>query len=152
MEVQGVNFQKKQELIERVFQAPGEVMDKATVVSADAPMPSRWTLRTLRASLDWLNGYTLSGVYRVPAYCGLRIRLRRVQYGPDPEYAEKVLHLCSCLQQTVRARDKQVRVFLDEMGILTGLKMGVFGHKCPREVFRWQVVREIISNGGSLVH
>ena len=38
------------------------------------------------------------------------------QYSPDPEYAAKVSHLCSCLQQIVRNRDKQELVFLDEMG------------------------------------
>ena len=106
---------KKQELIERVRQAPGEVAEKATMVSADTP--NRWTLRTLRANLDWLEGYTLSGVQKVLSRCGLRLRSGRVQqYSPDPAYAEKVPHLCACLQQTVRARDSKVLVFLDEMG------------------------------------
>ena len=119
MEGQGLDFQKKkeEELLERVRQAPDEVVDKAKGVSTDVPIPSRWTLRTLRASLDWLEGYTLSGVYRVVSRCGLRLRSGRVQqYSPDPEYAEKVSHLSFCLQQVVRNRDKQELVFLDEMG------------------------------------
>ncbi len=70
-------------------QAPDEVVDKAKGVSTDVPLPSRWTLRTLRRSLDWLEGYSLSGVHRVLSRCGLRLRSGRVQqYSPDPEYKE----------------------------------------------------------------
>lgn len=108
---------KAEELLERVRQAPDEVVDKGKGVCANVPIPSRWTLRTLRSSVDWLEGYTLSGVYRVLTRCGLRLRSGRVQqYSPDPEYSEKVSHLCSCLQQAVCNPGKQELVFLDEMG------------------------------------
>ena len=82
-----------------------------------APAPSRWTLRTIRASVDWLADYTLSGVHRVLKRCGLCIRSGRVQqYSPDPAYEEKVARLLDCLRQTASAPDSLVLVFLDEMG------------------------------------
>ena len=66
MVVRDIGFQKKEELIERLRQSPGEVAEKVPKVFADTLAPSRRTLRRLRGSLDWLAPYTLSGVHRVP--------------------------------------------------------------------------------------
>src|SRR5215475_13004234 len=55
----GTAFSRKQELQERLRQGPGEE------ARPDGPAPSRWTLPTIRATFDWLAGYTLSGVWRL---------------------------------------------------------------------------------------
>ncbi len=84
--------------------------------TAAAPAPSRWTLRTIRASIDWLADYTLSGVHRLLKHCGLCIRSGRVQqYSPDPAYEAKVAHLLDCLHRTALSPATHVLVFLDEM-------------------------------------
>ena len=113
-------------------QSPDEVAEKVANVSADTPLPSRWTLQRLRESLHWLGSYTLSGVWRVLSRCGLRIRCGRVQqYSPDAAYAEKVKHLCDCLQQTANAPDSHVLVFLDEMGYRRWPEAGRLWTKAP---------------------
>jgi DDE superfamily endonuclease len=104
-------------LIERLRPAPGEAARQVVAVTAAGPPPSRWTLRTIRASFDWLRGYSLSGVWRVLARADLRLRSGRVQhYSPDPEYAAKVTCSRACLHAAVARPDEIVAVFLDEMG------------------------------------
>jgi hypothetical protein len=81
------------------------------------PPPSRWTLRTIRASVDWLHDYTLGGVWRVLERYGIRLRSGRVQqFSPDPEYVTKVMYLETCLQTTALNPTTHVLVFMDEMG------------------------------------
>ncbi len=59
---------------------------------------------TIRASIDWLADYSISGVHRVLKRCGLCIRSGRVQqYSPDPAYEEKLARLLDCLRQAVLA-------------------------------------------------
>ena len=70
-------------------------------VSIEGPPPSRWTLRSIRATFPWLEEYTLSGVWRTLKRHGLSLRSARVQqYSPDPEYADKVDYLAYCMQET----------------------------------------------------
>ena len=52
---------------ERLQAGPGEAARQEVAVGASGPAPSRWTLRTIRASVDWLTEYTLSGSRG--AYC-----------------------------------------------------------------------------------
>ena len=108
---------KKQELKERLRQAPGESARQEAMPTENGPVPSRWILRTIRASMDWLGADTLSGVHRVLSRCGLRIRYGRVQmYSPDKADEQKVKHLCDCLSRTARSPTTHVSVFIDEMG------------------------------------
>ena len=87
------------------------------VVTKSSPVPSRWTLRTIRASVDWLTEYTASGVWRIlrnvdlelhPAYARL--------FSPDPDYRSKVRRLHRCLRDAARYPDTVVALFLDELG------------------------------------
>jgi hypothetical protein len=70
---------------------PGEAARQEGAVGASGPAPSRWTLGTIRGSVDWLTGYTLSGVWRVlQAYeLGLHTSGARL-FSPDPDYRSKV--------------------------------------------------------------
>jgi transposase len=81
------------------------------------PVPSRWTLRTIRASIDPFRGMTLSGVWRALGRCraGLRSGLAQ-QYSPDPEYASKRDNLYKHMGEAAASPGRIELVFLDEMG------------------------------------
>lgn len=97
-------------------QGPGEAARQETSPTPSGPVPSRWSLRTIRASLPNLTDYSLSGVWRVLRRNGLRLRGAAVQhYSPDPDYESKVERLCACLQEAAQDPDDTVLVFLDEM-------------------------------------
>jgi transposase len=81
------------------------------------PPPSRWTLRTIRATFDSFQGLTLGGVWRALERCGIRLRSGVVQhYSPDPDYIPKCDNLYKCLREAAAMPDRVVLVFLDEMG------------------------------------
>src|SRR5215510_10702680 len=61
----------KEEVLETLRAGPGEAARREVAVGASGPAPSRWTLRTMRASVDWLTDYPRSGVWRVWQSCGL---------------------------------------------------------------------------------
>jgi hypothetical protein len=85
--------------------------------TADGPPPSRWTLRTIRASCAWLRDYTLGGVWRYLRRCRLHLRSARVQqYSPDPDYLAKEARLLACLRAAAERPADIALVFLDEMG------------------------------------
>src|SRR5215470_6938728 len=113
----GGTFNRQEVLIERLHQGPGEAARQAVAAAPDGPPPSRWTLRTIRATFDWLQGYSLSGVWRVLARADLELRSARVQhYSPDPDYAAKEAHLHACLREAAVSPEDVVAVFLDELG------------------------------------
>jgi hypothetical protein len=110
-------FDRRPELIERLQQGPGDAAQKEVMMTPEAPAPSRWTLRTIRVSYDWLKDYTLSGVWYLLRRYRLRLRSVQVQLrSPDPEYTSKTAHLLACLRTTAQQPKTQVLVFLDEMG------------------------------------
>jgi hypothetical protein len=83
-------FDCKEQLIERLRQGPGEEARQEMAVTETSPPPSRWTLRTIRATFGVFHGLTLGGVWRGLKHCGIRLRSRATQhYSPDPEYASK---------------------------------------------------------------
>lgn len=101
----------------RLHQGPGEEARQQAAATDQGPPPSRWTLDTIRATFDWLNNYTLSGVWRHLQRLGLRLRSARVQqFSPDPQYADKVLDLEMALWEARRYPNTVVAVFLDQMG------------------------------------
>ena len=55
----------KAELLETLHAGPGEAARQEVMVGSNGPVPSRWTLRTVRVSVGWLTDYSLSGVWRV---------------------------------------------------------------------------------------
>ena len=107
-----------QEELEEVLRAgPGEAARKEVAVGASGPAPSRWTLRTIRASVDWLTDYTVSGVWRVLQACSLGLHRSCARlFSPDPDYQKKVRGLHRCLRDAARHPDTVVAVFLDEFG------------------------------------
>jgi transposase len=107
----------QEELLETLRAGPGEAARQAGVVTKNGPAPSRWTLRTIRASVDWLTEYTLSGVWRLLQNCGLGLHTSCARlFSPDPDYRGKVRQLHRCLRDAARHPDTVVALFLDEFG------------------------------------
>jgi transposase len=107
----------KEELVEVLRAGPGEAARREVAVGASGPAPSRWTLRTIRASVKWLADYTMSGVWRVLQSCGLGLHSSCARlFSPDPDYGRKVRRLHRCLRDAARHPDTVVALFLDEFG------------------------------------
>jgi hypothetical protein len=101
---------RQSEVIERLRQPP-------PVPVPDQPAPVRWNLSRVRAAFNWLQHYSLSGVWRVLHRLGLGWRMGYPrQFSPDPDYPSKVAHLLRCLQQVALDPQRVGLVFLDEMG------------------------------------
>ena len=108
---------RKAELSEHLRQGPGDAAAQVNAVGANCPPPGLWTLARIRASVDWLADYSVSGVWRVLQRLELGLRSAQVQmYSPDPEYALKKKRLERVLRQAVRQPDEVVVLFLDEFG------------------------------------
>lgn len=105
-------------MTERLRQGPGEAAREEATPTKDGPTPNRWTLRTIRATFDFLTDYTLSGVSRfLKRQLNVTLRSARVQqYSPDPDYLLKRDSLLSCLHQVRSDPHRFVAVFLDETG------------------------------------
>jgi transposase len=87
-------------------------------VTDSSPPPSRWTLRTIRATFDIFTEMTLSGVWRALEQrfdIGLRSGLVQ-HYSPDPQYISKRENIFKCLHEAAAMPDRVALVFLDEMG------------------------------------
>jgi transposase len=107
----------REELVELLHAGPGEAARREVAVARSGPAPSRWTLRTIRASVEWLTDYTVSGVWRVLQSCGLGLHTSCARlFSPDPDYASKVRRLHRCLRDAARHPDTVVALFLDEFG------------------------------------
>jgi transposase len=107
----------QEELLETLRAGPGEAARQEVAVGESGPAPSRWTLRTIRVSVEWLTGYTLSGVWRVLQACGLGVHASCARlFSPDPDYHRKVRWLHRCLRDAARHPDTVVALFLDEFG------------------------------------
>ncbi|MCA1837540.1 MAG: IS630 family transposase [Actinobacteria bacterium] len=105
------------ELLETLQAGPGEAARREVAVGESGPGPSRWTLRTIRVSVEWLTEYTLSGVWRVLQACGLGVHASWARlFSPDPDYHRKVRRLHRCLRAAARHPDTVVALFLDEFG------------------------------------
>ncbi len=111
----GGDFDQRTALLERLHQRPA--VDVSDETAAPAPPPRRWTLQTIRNSIPWLHGYTVSGVWRVLQRCKLKLRSARLRlYSPDPDYASKESEVLCCLHAAAQAPADIVVLFLDEMG------------------------------------
>jgi transposase len=106
-----------EELLERLREGPDEAARQEVAVGESCPEPCRWTVRTLRASVDWLSELTVSGVWRVLQSCGLTLRASCARlFSPDPDYRRKVQRLHRCLRDAARHPRTVVALFLDEFG------------------------------------
>lgn len=102
---------------ERLHRPPGEEARRELGLEPPSPPPSRWSVRTIRASVEGLAPYSLSGVWRLLQRLHLQRRpLRDHLYSPDPAYAPKVAHLERCVREAARWPQEVVVLFLDEMG------------------------------------
>jgi len=107
----------QEERLETLRAGPGDAARQEVAVGAGGPAPSRWTLRTMRASVDWLMDYTVSGVWRVLQSWGLGLHTALARlFSPDPDYASKKRQLHRCLRDAARHPDTVAALFLDEFG------------------------------------
>ncbi len=128
------------ELLETLRAGPGEAARQEVAVGASGPAPSRWTLRTIRVSVEWLTEYTLGGVWRVLQACELGIHGARARlFSPDPDYRSKVRHLHRCLRDAARHPDTVGAVFLDEFGY----------HRWPEVAPTWGSAAAVAQRAGN---
>jgi putative transposase len=117
VEPDGGVFDKKTELTEILQSGPGEAAKKVSMPEKKGPLPSRWTLRAVRASVNWMQDYSLSGVWQVLHGYGLTLRSAQMrQWSPDPDYESKLTHLLECMKQTAANPQKIAFLFWDQMG------------------------------------
>jgi hypothetical protein len=106
-----------EELLETWRAGPGEAARREMAVGVRGPAPSRWPRRTMRAAVDWLTAYTVSGVGRLRQSGGLGLHTSCARwFSPDPDYRRKGRRLPRCLRAAARHPDTVVAVFLDEWG------------------------------------
>ncbi len=109
-------FERREKILARLQQGPGEEAQREVAVGSAGPRPSRWTPRTIRVTCAEFADYTLSGVWRVLTRLDLRLRSACVQqYSPDPAYLEKERRLLTCLEEAARFSDEVIVLFIDEM-------------------------------------
>lgn len=107
----------KAELAQQLQAGPGEAARHAPGVTPQSPVPSRWQLVTIRATIEWLHDYSLSGVGDVLQRCGWKLRSAAVQqYSPDPDYLKKVFRLKKSRRDAARNPGTVAALFLDEFG------------------------------------
>jgi transposase len=107
----------KAELLETLHAGPGAAAGREVMVGTSGPVPSRWRLRTVRVSVAWLTGYSLSGVWRVLQACALGWHTARARlFSPDPDYRSKVRRLHRGWRDAARHPKRVVALFLDELG------------------------------------
>jgi len=107
----------QEELLETLRAGPGEAARQQVVVAESGPAPSRWTLRTIRVSVEWLTGYTWSGGWGVLHACGLGVHASCARlFSPAPDYRGKVRRLPRCWRDAARHPDTVGALFLDEFG------------------------------------
>lgn len=107
----------RDEITQCLQAGPGEAARHVKGITPQAPPPSRWELSTIRATIDWLRNYSLSGVWYVLECCGLKLRSAQVQqHSPDPDYRKKVFRLKKCLRDAAGQPHRVAALFLDEFG------------------------------------
>jgi len=107
----------KAALLEQLQAGPGEAARQEVAVGASCPIPSRWTLRTIRASVAWLKPLSVSGVWWALHSLGVQLHSARAQrFSPDENYVAKLNRLKRILRKAARQPGQVVAVFLDEFG------------------------------------
>lgn len=96
---------------------PGPAAKKLLMPDRKGPLPSRWTLRSIQASVKWLKDYSLSGVWQVLHGYGFSLRSAYMrQWSPDPDYESKLAHLLECMKQAAAHPQAIAFLFWDQMG------------------------------------
>jgi hypothetical protein len=105
----------KEDLLERLREGPGAAARQEMAGGERGPEPCRWTVRTLRVSVDWLSEYTVSGVWRVLQTWGLtRWASCARRFSPEPAYPRKVQRWHRWLRDAARHPQEVVALFLAE--------------------------------------
>ena len=82
----GGGFDRQEEVTERLRHQPGQQAQPEGALTDQTPIPTRWTVRTIRASFAWLRDSSLRGGWRLVRRYDLRVRSARIQhYSPDPD-------------------------------------------------------------------
>jgi transposase len=98
-------------------QGQGTRPGREVAVGARGPAPSRWTLRPIRAAVDWLTESTVRGVWRGLPSGGLGRHASCARlFSPDPDYASTVRRGHRWLREAARPPDTGVALFLAEVG------------------------------------
>lgn len=115
MALAGGFFEERKQEVQARLQYPPDRTVMAAVEPPEIQVPpSRWSLKRVRAAFPWLQGYTLSGVWRLLQRLKLRLRQGQPQqYSPDPAYAAKEKRLLRTMQQVAK-RPEEVLLFVDE--------------------------------------
>jgi len=117
VEQDGGVFDHKEDLTEILRKGPGAAAKKVIMPDKKGPLPSRWRLRAVQASVDWMKDYSLSGVWQVLHGYGLTLRSAQLRHwSPDPDYESKLAHLLECMKQTAANPQKVAFLFWDQMG------------------------------------
>src|SRR5260221_6431862 len=114
---QEVQTARLQAVGERLHQPPGAEARRELGLAETSPPPSHWSLRTVRASVDALGAYSLSGVWRLLRCLHLQRRPLRDQLdSPDPDDVAKVARLERCLREAARNPAAVAPGFLGQNG------------------------------------
>jgi transposase len=77
---------------------------------------SRWSLAGLRQACDWLQGYTLAGIWQLLDRFDIHYkRGREYIHSPDPNYEAKVADVNDCLERAGRHPAQYAVLFQDEL-------------------------------------
>jgi hypothetical protein len=107
-----------QEALRETLRAgPGEAARREVTVAKTGPAPRRWTLRTIRAAVEWLREYPWSGVWRGLQTWGLGLPTSCARLlSPEPEDKRTVRRRYRCRRDAARHPDTGVARLLDEFG------------------------------------
>lgn len=104
-------------IAERVQQPPGTEAAQELGLPDGVPVPDRWQLRTIRASIPLLAGYSLSGIWYACRRAKVRLRVAHpALYSPDPDFTRKQERVLAVLREMAADPAHVVVLFLDEMG------------------------------------
>jgi hypothetical protein len=96
---------------------PGDAARREGAVGTRGPAPRRWTLRTIRASVDWRTDYPGSGGWRVLQSWGLGLHPSCARlFRPDPDSGSTGRRLPRCLRDAARHPETGGALLLDEVG------------------------------------
>ena len=71
-------FDHREDVSERLHDDPGEEARHVMAPPASGPPPSRWSVRSIQATVPWLQSDRLSGIWRLVTGWGVRLRQGRL--------------------------------------------------------------------------